>query len=56
MLQGSKLVSLLYILYANDIAQIFKFTKVKMYADVLIIYAVVNNNEDKINVKMSVMN
>ena len=30
---GSKLGLLLYILYANDILQNFKFAKVKMYAD-----------------------
>ena len=34
-------------LYANDIAKIFKFAKVKIYADNLTIYAAVNNNEDK---------
>ena len=45
--QDSKLAPLLYILYANDIVKIFKFSKAKMYADDLTIYAVVNNNEDK---------
>ena len=45
--QGSKLAPIVYILYANDIAKICKFTKVKMYADDLTIYVVTNNNEDK---------
>ena len=45
--QGTKLAPLLYILYANDIAKIFKFAKVKMYLDDLSIYAAVNNNEGK---------
>ena len=36
--QGPKLGLLLYILYANDIMQNFKFAKVKMYADDLIVY------------------
>jgi hypothetical protein len=45
--QGSKLAPLLYILYANDIAKIFKFAKVNMYDDDLTIYALVNNIEDK---------
>ena len=35
--QGTKLAPLLHILYANDIANIFKFAKVKIYADDLTI-------------------
>ena len=46
-LQGSKLGPLLYIFYANDIMQNFKFAKVKMYADYLTVYAVVNNFNDR---------
>ena len=44
--QGSKTGPLFYILYANDLADIFKFAKLKMYADDLSIYAAVNNYED----------
>ena len=44
--QGSKTGPLFYILYANDLANIFKFAKLKMYADDLSIYAAVNNYED----------
>ena len=45
--QDSKLTPFLYILFVNDITKIFKFAKVKMYADDLTIYVVVNNNENK---------
>ena len=44
--QGSKTGPLFYILYANDLASIFKFAKLNMYADDLSIYAAVNNYED----------
>ena len=44
--QGSKLVSLLCILYANDIAKILKFAKGKVYADDLTVYVAINNTED----------
>ena len=44
--QGSKTGPLFYILYANDLANIFKFAKLKMYADDLSIYAAVNDYED----------
>ena len=36
--QGSKLAPLLYILYANDISKVFKYIKIKMYADDVTIY------------------
>ena len=45
--QWSKLEPLLYILYANDLVEIFKYAKVKMYADDLTIYAIVNNESEK---------
>ena len=54
--KGSKLAPLLYILYANNIAKIFIFAKVKMYADDFTIFAVVKIMKIKINFKMSVMN
>ena len=44
--QGSKTGPLYCILYANDLANIFKFAKLKMYADDLCIYAAINNFED----------
>ena len=44
--QRSKLGALLFILYTNDIMQNFKFAKVKMYADDLTVYGVVNNVND----------
>ena len=44
--QGSKTGPLFYILCANDLAYIFKFAKLKMYADDLSIYAAVNNYKD----------
>ena len=45
--QGSKLGPLLFILYITDIINNFHYAKVRMYADVLTIYAVVNNFKDK---------
>ena len=44
--QGSKTGPLFYILYAKDLANIFKFAKLKMYADDLSIYAADNNYKD----------
>jgi hypothetical protein len=44
--QGSKLGPLFYILYANDLSKIFKYAKLKMYADDLSIYAIVDCYED----------
>ena len=37
----------MYIIYANDIADIFKFANIKMYADNLTIYAAVNNEPNR---------
>ena len=45
--QGSKLDLLLYIIYANDIEDIFKFANIKKYTDDLIIYAAVNDEYDR---------
>ena len=45
--KGSKLDPLLYIIYANDIADIFKFASIEMYADDLTIYVAVNNESDR---------
>ena len=54
--QGSKLGHLLHILYANDIMQNFKFAKVKMYADDLTVYAIVNNINDRIKLQNELNN
>ena len=43
---GSILGPLMYIIFANDIAELFTFAKVKMYADDLTIYAVINRPND----------
>ena len=37
----------MYIIYANDVGDIFNFANIKMYADDLIIYAAVNNETDR---------
>ena len=43
--QGSKLGQLLHTIYANDIADLLNFAKIKMYADDLIGYACSNNEK-----------
>ena len=45
--QGSKLGPLLFILYVNDFINNFHYARVRMHADDLTIYAVVNNFQDK---------
>ena len=50
--QGTKLGPLLFTLFINDIINNFKFAKVRMYADDLKIYAVVNNFQDKENLQL----
>ena len=50
--QGTKLGPLLFILFINDIINNFKFAKVRMYADDLTMYAVVNNFQDKENFQL----
>ena len=47
--QGTKLGSLLFILFITVIINNFKFAKVRMYADDLTIFAVVNDFQDKEN-------
>ena len=54
--RGSKLGPLLFILYANNIMQNFKFAKIKMYADDLTVYAVVNNVNDRIKLQNELNN
>ena len=46
--QGNKLDPLLYIIYANDIADLFKFAKIKMYADDLTTYACIINEMGRV--------
>ena len=41
----------MYILYSNGIADVLKFAKVKMYADDLTVYAIINNNNDRIKLQ-----
>ena len=50
-LQDSKLGPLLYILFTNDIIQIFNFARIKMFANDLTIYASINNNNDTIELQ-----
>ena len=49
--QGSKLGPLMYVLYSNDIADVLKFATVKRYADDLAVYAIINNNNDRIKLQ-----
>ena len=44
--QGSNPLLFMGLLYAYDIAKIFEFAKVEMYADDLTVYAAIYNNED----------
>ena len=44
--QGSKLAPLLYILYANDIYKMFKYIKIKMFADDVTTYTIADNPND----------
>ena len=37
----------MYIIFANNFVELFTFAKVKMYADDLTIYAVINNENDR---------
>ena len=43
----SELRPIFYILYANDLANTFRYAKIKMYTDDLTIYALINNESDK---------
>ena len=54
--QGTKLAPILYNLYCNDIVNNFKYTKVKIYADDLIIYAITKNDDDKIKLQNELNN
>ena len=38
----------MYILFANDLVKLFKFALVKMYANDVILYAVINSDNDRI--------
>ena len=51
MSQETKLGPLMYILFVNDIFKLFKFVKIKIYADDISLYAVVNTPADKIAVQ-----
>ena len=46
--QGTKLAPILCNFYCIDIVKNFKYAKVKMYADDLTIYAIINNNDDRL--------
>ena len=49
--QRTKLGPLMYILFVNDIVKLFKFVKIKIYADDISLYAIVNTSADKIAVQ-----
>jgi hypothetical protein len=50
-INSNKLGPLLYILYANDIAKIFSLAKIKMYADDITMYAIINNEDDRLKLQ-----
>ena len=47
---------LLYIFYANDLVNNFKFDSIKMYADDLTIYAKINSEDDKKQLQLELNN
>ena len=49
--QSSKLGPFMYVLFTNDITQIFNFARFNMYADDLTIYASINNDKDRIELQ-----
>ena len=46
--QGTKLGPLMYILFAYGLVKLFKFAKIKMYADDVSLHAVINLDNDRI--------
>ena len=46
--QGSTLGPFIHIIYANDITELFNFTRMKMYADDLTIFAYINNEKERV--------
>ena len=54
--QETKLAPILYNLYCNDIVNNFKYAKVKMYTDDLIIYAIIKNDDDRIKLQNELNN
>ena len=41
----------IYDLYSNDIADVLKIAKLKIYADDLTVYTIINNNNDRIKLQ-----